>query len=439
MKLETLGHACLALYEQDSGAAKQQPIITTDPWLIGSCYWRSWWLQSYPEPETISWLSQSKYVYITHEHPDHFHPPSIRTLENGPIFLMPEFAHRNIHNYLVEAGAKIQVMPEGGWIDLAQDVRAMSIPLFNDDSLLIIETKDAVILNLNDAPVLPNIMKKVVRLVESLGSKRRIVLKSSAPASLINAFIRPEGSRIRIMDKAGFCHRASKSCKQLKADHFMPFASQVLFMRDDSRWANEYSLRYSDLREHWDTDETELLHPYSIMDLESGAHSFLPEDEYNEGLADKERLIELERALDEHPISKGALGRLEKSLNWIPARLLTLLLLARGISFALNNGEVYRYSPWTGKIRADQRKGTVRIRTAANAFGQASEYGHFADLGISMFTHVDVRYPWLHSRAVYLLFTIVEVAEHGHFETFGAFGSWLTHNARRVFRQRFNV
>ena len=70
--LRTLGHACFALYREGA-----DPMLVTDPWLVGSVYWRSWWLQNYPSAEKVDWLANSACVYVTHEHPDHFHMPTI--------------------------------------------------------------------------------------------------------------------------------------------------------------------------------------------------------------------------------------------------------------------------------------------------------------------------------------------------------------------------
>ncbi len=42
------------------------PIIATDPWLIGSAYWRSWWLEKYPTKEEIEDVRRSENVYVTH-------------------------------------------------------------------------------------------------------------------------------------------------------------------------------------------------------------------------------------------------------------------------------------------------------------------------------------------------------------------------------------
>jgi len=51
--VKTLGHATLMIKEDGI------PLIATDPWLIGSAYWRSWWLEKYPTKEEIEDLRQA--------------------------------------------------------------------------------------------------------------------------------------------------------------------------------------------------------------------------------------------------------------------------------------------------------------------------------------------------------------------------------------------
>ena len=43
MFIETIGHATLLLSDEND-----KSLLLTDPWLTGSTYWRSWWLQNYP-------------------------------------------------------------------------------------------------------------------------------------------------------------------------------------------------------------------------------------------------------------------------------------------------------------------------------------------------------------------------------------------------------
>ena len=72
MILKTYGHATLSLGQGD------KPIVITDPWLLGSCYWRSWWLQHYPSDMDLSVLSNTDFIFLTHEHWDHAHFPTLR-------------------------------------------------------------------------------------------------------------------------------------------------------------------------------------------------------------------------------------------------------------------------------------------------------------------------------------------------------------------------
>src|SRR5438094_4939788 len=146
MELETLGHASL-LIRDDSGA----PVLLTDPWLTGSCYWRSWWLQNYPDPGLLDELNRVPYCFITHEHPDHFHTASIRTLSKGIEFLAPALPEEHIGTYLAEHGYHAAVVPPLAWKTLRPGIRILSIPLFNDDSALLVDTPNAFIINLNDS------------------------------------------------------------------------------------------------------------------------------------------------------------------------------------------------------------------------------------------------------------------------------------------------
>jgi hypothetical protein len=94
IQLRTIGHACLLILEDG------EPIIATDPWLIGSVYWRSWWLEKYPSDADIDLVRRSRFLYVTHSHVDH---PSLRRL--GPHrVLHPAFPNYAIPGFLKSHG-----------------------------------------------------------------------------------------------------------------------------------------------------------------------------------------------------------------------------------------------------------------------------------------------------------------------------------------------
>ena len=83
--------------------------------MVGSVYWRSWWLQNYPSAEEVDWLASSPRVYVTLEHPDHFHMPSIRRLGRGPTYLFPDLAERSYLAYMARHGYRAEAVPAARW------------------------------------------------------------------------------------------------------------------------------------------------------------------------------------------------------------------------------------------------------------------------------------------------------------------------------------
>src|SRR5208283_2517031 len=81
MKFTILSHAGLLIEHQGVR-------VVCDPWLLGSCYWRSWW--NFPEPkrELIDALKPD-YIYITHLHWDHFHGPSLKLFDPETKIIVP--------------------------------------------------------------------------------------------------------------------------------------------------------------------------------------------------------------------------------------------------------------------------------------------------------------------------------------------------------------
>src|SRR4051812_28213374 len=101
VSLKTIGHATLVVFEDGV------PLVATDPWLIGSVYFRSWWLEKYPTPEELNAVKDAKFVYVTHSHPDHFHYPTLRSL-GRPSTLHPHFPRYEVTGFLASNGFPVQ-------------------------------------------------------------------------------------------------------------------------------------------------------------------------------------------------------------------------------------------------------------------------------------------------------------------------------------------
>ena len=74
MSFKIISHACISIkFKSD--------VLLVDPWLVGSCYWRSWWNYPPVSKELIEDLTP-KAIYITHVHWDHWHGPSLKRFLN---------------------------------------------------------------------------------------------------------------------------------------------------------------------------------------------------------------------------------------------------------------------------------------------------------------------------------------------------------------------
>ena len=98
MKLSILGHASLMLEDHNLR-------LITDPWLLGSCYWRSWWNDPYIEYNLDE--IRLTHIYISHLHWDHYHLPTLRKLINPEtILLIPKAISRRMRNDLKDSKTK---------------------------------------------------------------------------------------------------------------------------------------------------------------------------------------------------------------------------------------------------------------------------------------------------------------------------------------------
>lgn len=422
MTIETLGHACLCLRDEQNA-----PLLITDPWLIGSCYWRSWWLQNYPTKEEFAELQTAKFCYVTHEHPDHFHTASIRKLGSGPEYICPELPQENIADFLGSQGNSAKALKPFEWYKLSAEVSILCMPLLNDDSTLLIDTPKSIIVNLNDSKPSAGQLKQVAKFMdEHAPGKKRVLMSSYSPASIVNSFLRGS-ERVSMKGKQEYVDYISRNCNLLKADFFMPFASQVIFYRTDSDWANEYKIGYKDMEDMWSASNTQLLHPYSKIDLNTFETSYIKPEDYNH-IPDSYRV----KAKEQEAVDMAAeltdvdIERLRKKMN--RNRLFLAMLFRKGIGFSTDRQHV-SWSPWSGKVSRGEAKGSFVLRIPTQALKDALEFGHFGDLGITMFTLI-VLNERTDPRMVYVFFLLITLHDYRHTASIGNFFKWAVNSVK---------
>lgn len=79
--------------------------LTTDPWFVGSCFATGWWHAYPPSLEAVERLKQSNCIYISHNHPDHLHMPTLEAyVERDKLFLIPAFESGSVEKLLRQHG-----------------------------------------------------------------------------------------------------------------------------------------------------------------------------------------------------------------------------------------------------------------------------------------------------------------------------------------------
>lgn len=422
MHLETLGHASLAL-----GTRGQAPLLLTDPWLTGSCYWRAWWLENAPSPDTVKRVGSARYCYVTHEHPDHFHTDTIRALGKGPAYLTPTFLEDHIGTHLRGEGHSCTAVPPNAPFDLGDGVSIRSIPCFGDDSILVIETPEALIVNLNDARPSPAQFLGLRRLVRKQARGRlKVALCSYSSAGIANSCFR-RGRRLQLVSKQTYVRYASSLCGQLGIDVFMPFASQAVFRRRDNRWANDFRVRWDDLERFWSAPATSLLPPYSTLDLATGTRTSVDPASYHRDEAAIEAQVAAQHDLEARcEFTDADVRALEAKLRSSGRRALALVC-PRGLGFDLGDVQL-TYRPWQGRIERGEARGSIVLGLPKQALKDAVASGFMADLCIPMFTEVRVD-ALTDPRAAVALFMLLLLNDVGATRDRATSFAWLRQTA----------
>jgi UDP-MurNAc hydroxylase len=158
MRFTILSHAGLVVEHSDIR-------VVCDPWLIGSCYWRSWWNFPEPDPDLIANL-RADVIYLTHLHWDHFHGPSLRRFFRPETrVIVPKVITRRMVDDLHWLGFRnVEEIPHGATVELAPDFHLSSYQFgVTVDSALVLVGGATTLFNCNDAKLFGLPLAQVLR------------------------------------------------------------------------------------------------------------------------------------------------------------------------------------------------------------------------------------------------------------------------------------
>lgn len=231
LRTSFIGHSCIQIRWGEIN-------LLCDPWLSGTVFNNSWELQPPPDLTRVD-LEGLTHLWISHEHPDHFHLPSLEWIADQVdastvTVLTQQWNSGKIFDALATLGfRKFQPMTHMKPIALAPGFEAVVYAHKQLDSALgVLIDGEAQLLNINDTELSP--------------SDRSALRTAFGPFPLLfNQFSiggydgHPDDERIEAMaahmlEKLVVDHRA------LGADITVPFASFVRFNRPDNAHLNAF-------------------------------------------------------------------------------------------------------------------------------------------------------------------------------------------------------
>jgi hypothetical protein len=267
-RFETLGNASVIVFEDGT------PVLATDPWLTGTCYFGSWALDHPLSPQQIQNFIEAEWIWISHGHPDHLHDESLSMLPAGKKFLLPDHYNDDIATNLRDRGFDVAILPYRGWHALTPGVRVMCIDNINQDAILVIEADGSLIVDLNDSPLCGE-FNFLRRLTGSYPREKTWLLAlCSVDADMFNfvdaagqSLVGPPEER-----KPGAVWTVARTAARLGAGNFCCSSSQHIYVRADSVWANPHRIGWADMQRYWSRPEVNLIEPFVTVDLISGEY-----------------------------------------------------------------------------------------------------------------------------------------------------------------------
>lgn len=256
---DTIGNAILICYDRGL------PVLVTDPWISGSAYFGSWAFSHEIPPEQRAAIGNTKYVWLSHGHPDHLQADSLSQLRDKTI-LLPDHVGKRIEDTLRKQGFDVRTMTDRQWYPLSDAVKVLCISDLNQDAVLLVDINGRLVFNRNDASD-HGWESFVCKIIKRYDVSFLLALSSRfGDADMIN-FFDEQGRRIAMRENVpSLGARNAHRTETVGARYFVPFSSMHVYQRSDSIWANKYRTSLSDYGQGFRSDRCEILPAYLRYD-----------------------------------------------------------------------------------------------------------------------------------------------------------------------------
>ena len=394
MRFQILSHASFLV---ESGGVQ----LITDPWLKGSCYWRSWWNYPPVSKELINSLKPD-YIYITHIHWDHFHGVSLKFFPKTTKIIIPRANMVRMKRDLNYLGFdNVVELNHGQTMKLGPSLEITSYHFYpfgiRLDSALIIKSPETTLLNLNDCKAMGLPLKQILNEHPNLD----FVFASHSFANS-RACYHITDQETFTTDDADYIKNFHLFCGRLGAKYAVPFASNCCYLHKDTFKFNSIGKTPINVKEYW--EELDITDP-ELKIMKSG-DSWSTETGFEisdkDWYSDREKiLIKLQKENQEtlnkfYSIEENASISLQEMENYFSkfSRAIPFILRSffrkRPFIFVLKSGEhesIFKVNIFSGTVEVldsltnDTR--LIEIHTSTYIMKQCIQVDLFSHLGIS--------------------------------------------------------
>lgn len=232
-----ISHACVIVESNDTR-------ILCDPWLFGGCFNDSWLLLP-PAAWDPAWLRDIDYLWISHEHPDHFHIPTLRSFpaefKARVIVLYQKNNSHKIWDELIQLGyMRHKALPHREVVRLTPETSVYCYQEGQMNSSLAVMSAGQAVLNVNDA----ELRKPDCNLIRRAIGKPNVVLNQFSIAGY--GGLAPADAHLKKVASSILTNVVANH-RDLGAEVTIPFASFMYFSAIDNWYVNNHANRPRDV------------------------------------------------------------------------------------------------------------------------------------------------------------------------------------------------
>lgn len=255
MKITFVNHASLFLESKSAS-------LLCDPWTTSKAFNDGWALLSPSAPVPYDRVD---YIWVSHEHPDHFNFPSLRAIPEADRRRITVLYQRHSSLRLVDAFHKlgfgeVQELPLYRWVAIRPGFEVLCGSVGSMDSFLAVRTEGESLLNMNDCVC--NLAQ--LRYIRKLVGRVSLLFTQFSFANWIGN----HGDEINAVDQKLDQLKSQIEC--FRPEFTVPFASFIYFCNRENAWMNDWSItpgRIASMNipgvnfmypgDEWDSDERE--------------------------------------------------------------------------------------------------------------------------------------------------------------------------------------